>query len=342
MKITGIGDLLIPSEYIQKAFVNFEKAGHEVKTIDWKQDGIERLQNINILIEQNGPEVYEVEDYIIEAVKDADVIITQFCPMSRKVIDSCANLKAIGVLRGGIENINLDYCNEKGIMVFHTPGRNANAVADFTVGMLLCEARNIARSHALLKEGKWVKEYSNKDYVPDLCDKTAGIIGYGAIGRKVAQRLKAFDMNIIVYDPYLKDDSVKTVSLEELFRQSDFVTIHSRLTKENEKMVNYGLLSLMKPTAYFINMARSGLVDEDALERILKEKKIAGAAIDVFEKEPPGKDYKFMKYDNVTVTPHMAGSTKDAFTYSPVLLSKQMYEMLVNGNRSSYLINGKE
>ena len=342
MKIIGIGDLLIPSEYIEKAFVNFQEAGHQVETIDWKQDGIDKLQNINILIEQNGPEIYEVEDFIIEACKDADVIITQFCPINKKFIDACPKLKAVGVLRGGIENINLDYCNEKDIMVFHTPGRNANAVADFTVGMLLCEARNIARSHALLKEGKWVKEYSNKDCVPDLCDKTVGIIGYGAIGRKVAQRLKAFDMNVIVYDPYLKDDSVKTVSLEELFKESDFVTIHSRLTKENEKMVNYELLSSMKPTAYFINMARSGLVDEDALERVLKEKKIAGAAIDVFETEPPGKDYKFMKYDNVTVTPHMAGSTRDAFTYSPVLLSKQMYEVLINGNKSPYLMNGKE
>ena len=341
MKIIGIGDLLIPCEYIEKAFAGFRSVGYDLQTIEWNQDGIDKLQNTNILIEQNGPEAYEVEDYMIEAIKDVDIIITQFFPINRKVIEACKNLKAIGVLRGGYENIALDLCNERGIKVFHTPGRNANAVADFAVGMLLCEARNIARSHALLKEGKWVKEYANKDNVPDLCDKTVGIIGYGAIGKKVAQRLKAFDMNIIVYDPYLKDENVKTVSLEELFSRSDFITIHSRLTKENEKMVNYELLSLMKPTAYFINTARSGLVDEDALERILKERKIAGAAIDVFEMEPPGKDYKFLKYDNVTVTPHMAGSTKDAFTHSPVLLAEQLYEVFINGKTSSYLINGK-
>ena len=329
MKIIGIGDLLIPCQYIEEGFKNFRDLGYDLELVEWKRKDIEELQNINLLIEQKGSEAYEVEDYIIDKTKDADIIITQFCPINRKLIESCGKLKAVGVLRGGMENINVDLCKEKGIQVFNTPGRNANAVADFTVGMLIAEARNIARSHALLKEGKWVKEYSNKDYVPDLCDKTVGIIGYGAIGRKVAKRLKAFDMNVIVYDPYLKDDEdVNRVSLEELFKISDFVTIHSRLTKENEKMITYELLSSMKPTAYFINTARSGLVDEDALDKVLNERKIAGAAIDVFEAEPPGKDYKFLKYDNVTVTPHMAGSTKDAFTYSPVLLAKKIYESL--------------
>lgn len=341
MKILGIGDLLIPASYIEAGFKPFIEKGWQLELVDWKRKDVEELQNINLKIEQEGSEAFEVEDYIIDKAKDANVIITQFCPINKKLIDNCPNLKAVGVLRGGYENINVEYCSEKGIMVFNTPGRNANAVADFTVGMILCECRNIARAHALLKQGHWVKEYSNKESVPDLCNKTVGIIGYGAIGRKVAQRLKAFEMKVIVYDPYLKDEDVETVSLEELFERSDFVTIHSRLTKENEKMVNYDLLSRMKPTAYFINMARSGLVDEDALEKVLSEKKIAGAAIDVFEVEPPKKDYKFMKYDNVTVTPHMAGTTKDAFTHSPVLLSKQMYEVLINNGTSNYLLNKK-
>ena len=328
MKIIGIGDLLIPGCYIEEGFAKCRPEGSELRIIEWETGTIEDLQNINLRIEQQGPDAYEAEDDFLEQLKDADVIITQFFPINRKVIDACKDLKYVGVLRGGMENIDLEYCSEKNIKVFNTPGRNANAVADFTVGMILAEARNIARAHALLKEGQWVKEYANADHVPDLCGKTAGIIGYGAIGRKVAQRLKAFDMNIIVYDPYVEDEEIEKVSLEELFTRSDFVTIHSRLTKENAKMVSYELLSKMKPTAYFINMARSGLVDEDALEQVLKEGKIAGAAIDVFEKEPPGKDYKFLKYDNVTVTPHMAGTTRDAFTSSPVLLAERMYSEL--------------
>ena len=239
--------------------------------------------------------------------------------------------------------MNLDYCNEKGILVFHTPGRNANAVADFTVGMLLSECRNIAKAHRELKEGRWVREYANKDSVPDLCDKTVGIIGYGNIGRKVAQRLKAFEMKVLVYDPYVKEaEGVELVPLEELMSRSDFVTIHSRLTKETEKLINARLLSLMKPTAYFINTARAGLVDEAALVQVLQEKRIAGAAIDVFEMEPPTKDYPLVVLDNVTITPHLAGGTRDAFSHSPVLLAKEMEKVLTAQEASRYMVNAEQ
>ncbi len=340
MKIVGIGDLLIPSEYISRGFESLKEKGYEVEVFDWQLKDYEELQAINLKVEQGGAEVIEVDDSIIDKLKDAEIIITQFCVINKKVIDACPNLKIIGVLRGGYENINLEYANEKGIIVFNTPGRNANAVADFTVGMILSECRNIAKAHKELKEGNWVRDYANKDSVPDLCGKTVGLIGYGNIGKKVAQRLNAFEMNILAYDPYVKEDNIaKMVSLEELMKESDFVSIHSRLTKDNEKMINASLLSLMKPTAYFINTARSGLVDEDALVEVLKNHKIAGAAIDVFEVEPPGKDYKLISLDNITVTPHLAGGTKDAFTYSPVLLEKEMEKYLLNNEISNYIIN---
>ena len=120
MKIIGIGDLLIPDNYIEQGFNNFKNAGYDLKTVQWISDDYEHLQNINLMIEQNSAESYEVEDYVIDACKDADIVITQFCPINKKLIDNCNNLKAIGVLRGGIENINLDYCNEKDILVFNT------------------------------------------------------------------------------------------------------------------------------------------------------------------------------------------------------------------------------
>lgn len=340
MKIIGIGDLLIPSSYIIEGFKPLVDKGFEVSVVDWLQENYEELQNINLKVEQGGAEVIEVEDSIIDSIKDADVIITQFCPINKKVIDACPNLKVVGVLRGGIENINLEYASKKGIVVFNTPGRNANAVADFTVGMIISECRNIAKAHKELKEGNWVRDYANKDYVPDLCGKTVGLIGYGNIGRKVAKRLAAFEMNILAYDPFVKEDEIaKMVSLEEVMKNSDFVSIHSRLTKDNEKMINSELLGMMKKTAYFINTARSGLVDEDALVDVLKNHKIAGAAIDVFEVEPPGKDYKLVTLDNITITPHLAGGTKDAFTYSPVLLEKEMEKYLLNNEVSNYIVN---
>ncbi|MEK5522157.1 2-hydroxyacid dehydrogenase [Heyndrickxia sp. FSL W8-0423] len=329
MKIIGIGDLLIPENYIYEGFKIFEEDNCEVKTIQWKNESHEDLQNINLLVETKGSEAYEVPDYILDFIKDADILITQFCPINKKVIDCCENLKAIGVLRAGYENINVDYAKEKEVVAFNTPGRNANAVADFAVGLLLSECRNIAKSHLNMKKGHWIRDYANYESVPDLSGKTVGIVGYGEIGRKVAQRLKGFEMNIIAYDPYFsgQDEIAQLVSLEELMQQSDFVSLHTRLTKETEKMINRDLISLMKPTAYLINTARSGLIDEDALYQALKDKKIIGAALDVFDKEPTGEDYPLVTLDNVTVTPHLSGGTIDAFTNSPKLLAKEMRKL---------------
>ena len=205
MKIVGIGDLLIPEQYIKEGFKELEKKGHQVETIQWKLKDYEELQNINLKVETEGCESVEPSDEVIEAVKDAEVIITQFCPITKKLIDACPSLKVIGVLRGGYENINVEYAEEKGILLYHTPGRNSNAVADFTVGMLLAECRNIAKSHCNLKKGFWVRDYTNAASVPDLPYKTVGIVGFGEIGRKVAQRLKGFEMKILTFDPYVKE-----------------------------------------------------------------------------------------------------------------------------------------
>ncbi|MDO4620386.1 MAG: 2-hydroxyacid dehydrogenase [Lachnospiraceae bacterium] len=338
MKVVGIGDLLIPSQYIEKGFAPLRDLGCEVETVSWELKDYEELQHINLLVEQNGAEEYQVPDYIVEAVKDADIVITQFCTVTKALIDSCTKLKAVGVLRAGVENINVKYASEKGILVFNTPGRNATAVADFTVGMLLSECRNIAKSHYNLKEGKWVRDYSNAAYVPDLEGKTAGIIGYGNIGQKVAARLRAFGMNIIAFDPYYHGEDVRLVELPELMKESDFVLVHYRLTEETKHLINRELLEMMKPTAYLINTARSGLVDEEALVEVLNGHKIYGAAIDVFELEPPGKDYPLVRCDNVTITPHLAGGTKDAFLNSPVHLANDMRK-LFEGGECRFILN---
>lgn len=339
MKLTGIGDLLIPEEYILSGFEILSSLGVDVTTVQWTQESYEELQNINLLVETKGSEAYEPEDYIIDTVKDADIIVTQFCPITKRVIDACTNLKAIGVLRGGYENINVSYAQAKGIQIFHTPGRNANAVADFTVGMLLCECRNIAKAHTNLKKGDWVRDYTNADFVPDLYKKTVGLVGLGEIGRKVAKRLAGFDMNILAYDPYIESaDYVTLVDLPTLFTQSDFISLHARFSKETEHLVNKELLNLMKPSAILVNTARSGLIDEDALYEVLKTKKIAGAALDVFDQEPPGADYPLVTLDNVTITPHLAGGTKDAFRNSPLLLAEEMKVWLETG-KSNFIIN---
>lgn len=328
MKIVGIGDLFIPETYIHRGFEQIKALGITVETVQWQLEDLEALQHVNLLVEQHGAEGYEPPEYILDAVKDADMIITQFCTVTKKMIENCHRLKAIGVLRGGTENVNHDSACAHRIKIFNTPGRNSDAVSDFTVGLLLSECKNIAKSHHGMKKGQWIKDYPNSAFVPDLPGKTVGIIGMGEIGRKVAKRLVGFDVKILTYDPYAKSvpEYVTKVSLEELMEASDFVTIHARLTEDTHHMINAELLNKMKPTAYFINTARAGLVDEKALYDVLFNNKIAGAAIDVFEHEPVSENEPLVTLDNITLTPHLAGTTKDAFLNSPLKLANRLLE----------------
>ncbi len=341
MKLVGIGDLFIPSEYIEAGFSSFKNLGVEVKTVEWKLKDFDELQEINLKVEKGGSEAYEPPEYIYEACRDAEIIITQFCTITKKLIDNCKNLKIIGVLRAGIENINLAYADQKDILVFNTPGRNADAVADFTIGLLLSECRNIAKGHFGLKNGQWIREYPNSYCIPDLPGKTVGIIGLGEIGRKVAKRLTGFDVEMLGYDPFVKDPpyGIKMCSLEELMEKSDFISIHVRLMKETENLVSREMIAKMKPTAYLINTSRSALVDENALYKALRDKKIAGAGLDVFDKEPPGKDYPVVTLDNITVTPHMAGGSRDAFLNSPAKLAVEIGKLWNSEEESRYLVN---
>lgn len=326
MRLVGIGDLFIPQEYIESGFKPLERYGVEIKTVEWKLKDFHELQKINLLVERDGCESYQPPPYILAAVRDADIIITEFCPITQKMINQSPNLKVIGVLRAGTENVNLLAAQEKGILVYNTPGRNADAVADFTIGMIIAECRNIAKGHFGLKNGQWIREYPNSFHIPDLPGKTVGIIGLGAIGKKVAKRLVGFDVKLLGYDPFVSNPpyGIELVGLERLMAESDFVTIHARLTKETTQMINGDLLQKMKPTAYLVNTSRAGLVDEEALWEVLKNKRIAGAALDVFNLEPPGKDYPLVTLDNVTLTPHMAGGSKDAFLNSPKKLALRM------------------
>lgn len=329
MKIVGIGDLFIPASYIEKGFAPLREKGHVVKVMDWPLKSFDELQNYNLLVETQGCQALQPPQCVFELCADADVIVTQFCTVTRELVDACPKLKAIGVLRGGIENVCSEYAREKGIEVFNAPGRNAEAVSDFTVGMIICEARNIARGHHGILTGRWIRDYSNSGMIPDLPGRTVGLIGCGAIGMKVAKKLSGFDMTLLGYDPFAsaercKEAGIEPVELDELIARADFVSLHARLTAENRHLIDARRLSLMKPTAYLINTSRAGLIDEAALVEALRAKKIAGAALDVYEHEPPQPDDPLLALDNVTLTPHMAGGSNDAFFNTPILLRKRM------------------
>lgn len=329
MKIVGIGDLFIPASYIEKGFAPLREKGHVVKVMDWPLKSFDELQNYNLLVETQGCQALQPPQCVFELCADADVIVTQFCTVTRELVDACPKLKAIGVLRGGIENVCSEYAREKRIEVFNAPGRNAEAVSDFTVGMIICEARNIARGHHGILTGRWIRDYSNSGMIPDLPGRTVGLIGCGAIGMKVAKKLSGFDMTLLGYDPFAsaercKEAGIEPVELDELMARADFVSLHARLTAENRHLIDARRLALMKPTAYLINTSRAGLIDEAALVEALRAKKIAGAALDVYEHEPPQPDDPLLALDNVTLTPHMAGGSNDAFFNTPILLRKRM------------------
>lgn len=329
MKLVGIGDLFIPASYIEKGFAPLREKGHVVEVMDWPLKSFDELQNYNLLVETQGCQALQPPQCVFELCADADVIVTQFCTVTRELVDACPKLKAIGVLRGGIENVCSEYAREKGIEVFNAPGRNAEAVSDFTVGMIICEARNIARGHHGILTGRWIRDYSNSGMIPDLPGRTVGLIGCGAIGMKVAKKLSGFDMTLLGYDPFAsaercKEAGIEPVELDELMARADFVSLHARLTAENRHLIDARRLALMKPTAYLINTSRAGLIDEAALIEALRAKKIAGAALDVYEHEPPQPDDPLLALDNVTLTPHMAGGSNDAFFNTPILLRKRM------------------
>lgn len=341
MKLLAIGDKFISKQIMEEGLEGLNEYGIQVLTREWEHENLEMLQKDNLLVEQNGPEAVELPESLTEGIEQYDILVVQFTPVSKKLIEKAKNLKLICVLRGGIENIAYEYAASKGISVLNTPGRNARAVAEFTMGMILSEIRNIARSHAALKNGHWRKDFPNSGSVPELYNKTVGLVGFGYIGHLVAGYLRAFGCNVMAYDPFVKGniEGVKLVELDYLLKNADIVSVHARLTDDTYHMIGEKEINMMKPTAVLVNTARSGLVDQKSVERALKEGKIMGAALDVFDVEPIPESDMILHLDNATITSHMAGSTRDAFTNSPKLM-KDIIIRVIKKDTKLPVVNG--
>lgn len=343
MKLLAISDTYIPFDFMQDGFAELAELGIDVEVRKWEHPTIEDLQEANLIVETGGPEALTLPEEITANVADFDFVVVQFAPVARALMEQMPKLKAVGVLRGGTENIDVDYATERGIIVLNTPGRNARAVAECTMGMMLTELRNISRSHACLKQGDWRRNFPNSAAIPELYGKTVGLVGYGAVAQLVAGYLQAFGSKIIAFDPYFQGDpSPATLTdLETLVHESDIVSLHARLCEETVHLIGAKEIAMMKPSAVFVNTARSGLVDEKALVKALTERKIMGAALDVFDAEPLPADDPMVGLDNVTITPHLAGSTIDAFRYSPHKMAAHIMNMF-NGIRPLPIVNGVE
>jgi len=251
-------------------------------------------------------------DELKSTVPDYECMIVRSATKVRKeIIDAAPNLKLI--IRGGvgIDNIDVEYAKSKGIEVRNTPAASSISVAELTLGHMLSLIRHIPKGTQTLKDGKWEKK---KLKGTELYQKTLGVIGIGRIGREVAKRALCFGMNVIIYDPYIKEAeglNVKFVSIEELIKTADFITVHTPHTDETHHLLSDKEFEEMKEGVYIINCARGGIVDEDALYRALTSGKAAGAALDVFEKEPP-EGNRLLHLDNFICTPHLGASSKEA------------------------------
>lgn len=341
MKLLAISDTYIPADFMRDGLSELSQYGVEVEVRHWGHDDLIGLQQDNLAIETDGPDAVELPDSVTRDIEPFDMVVVQFAPISSSFIEGAENLKLIGVLRGGVENIAVEAATKRNISVLNTPGRNARAVAECTMGMILAEVRNIARSHASLKSNNWRRSFPNSDAIPELCGKTVGLVGYGAVAHLVAGYLKAFGSRIIAFDPYFTGDPepAELVELEFLMRSSDVVSLHARLTAESYHLIGAEQLAMMKPTAVLVNTARSGLVDEVALIKALEEKRIAGAALDVFDTEPLPPDHPFIRLENATITAHLAGSTIDSFRNSPRMMAGHLKNCLTGGTNLP-VVNG--
>lgn len=271
---------------------------------------------------------------LLEIISEFDaIIIRSATKLTKEVIEKAKNLKVIGRAGTGLDNVDLQAANEKGIVVMNVPGGNTLSAAEHTLALLFALARNIPQASASLKEGKWEKK---KFIGVELNNKVLGVIGLGRVGNIVADRALAMGMKVIAYDPYVSPEvaekkGIELVSLEELYKRSDFITIHTPLTKETYHLIDEKAFSLMKDRVYIINCARGGIIDESALYSAMVSGKVAGAALDVFEKEPIDPHHPLLSLPNFIGTPHLGASTIEAQKIVAVEIANQIVDYLLKG-----------
>jgi phosphoglycerate dehydrogenase-like enzyme len=286
---------------------------------------------------------------LVRALEGIDVFVTEVDQVRTRVLEQLDGLQVIACCRADPVNVDVEAATFRGIPVLNAPGRNARAVADLTVALMLMGLRRIPQAMDVLRQEDGpqgmvkmaVAFFDMKGH--ELWGKTVGLVGLGAVGQEVAQRLRGFDVTLMVHDPYVPSEVVERfgaehVDLRTLLRAADVVTLHAPVTEETRGMLGREEFGLMKPTAYFVNTARSELTDEEALYETLKEGGIAGAALDVFAEEPPPADHPLLQLSNVIATPHIGGNTQEIPAHQSRIVVSDL-ERLFQGERPLHIVN---
>ena len=345
MRVLVIGDRFITSELLIEAMeTQFQGSGTQFEytelTFDWPVVPVQENDELREFVGDGNLVAERARSW------DAEMIRTHSGPVPRIAIEAAPRLRVVGAARGGPVNINWQACTERGIPVFYAPGRNSGAVAELTVALMLAETRSIVRAHhSLMQERRWRGDLYVLEKVGfEMNSATVGLIGFGAIGQKVARIVSGFGASVIVYDPYADPETIarsgyRSVSLDDLLREADIVSLHCRLTPETRGMIGQREIALMKRTAYLINTARGELVQSEHLYRALKDGAIAGAGLDVFEAEPPPADSLIYQLDNVTATTHLGGASIQAAQIGTRILAGEIFHYLTGTDSLRFCVN---
>jgi len=271
------------------------------------------------------------EDEVIKAAQDAEGIINQYAPITRRVIESLKECKVIARYGVGVDNIDIEAATEYGIIIANVPDYCVDEVSTHAMALILACARGITLLDGKISEKMW--DFTLAKPLFRTKGKTLGLFGLGKIARAVARKASGFGFKIIAYDPYVSkvDDGIELVELSKLLSNSDFISIHSPLTDETRHLFGENKLRNMKKTAYLINTSRGPIVDEEALYKVLKKRWIAGAALDVMEKEPPDWENLLPKLDNLIITPHISFYSEESYAELKTKTAKAVLSVLKGG-----------
>jgi D-3-phosphoglycerate dehydrogenase / 2-oxoglutarate reductase len=291
-------------------------------TLDWPLVPFGRVAEVD--------EASGTEERLIEVLGDAEICLTQMAPLTRRVIEASPRLRLIGIGRGGPVNANLRAAAEHGVAVCCAPGRNANATAEHTLGLILAAARRIPQTHAELVAGRWRSDYYRYDAVGiELRGSTVGLIGGGAVGHRVAELLAAFGAHVLIHDPYLTESGVaELVSLDELLSRAQILTLHARVTPETTGMVGAPQIAAMPAGSIIVNCARGTLLDYDAVCDAIDAGHLFGAAFDVFPEEPIPAGSRLLSTPGIALTPHLAGASRQTAANAASILAEDVARYL--------------